>query len=158
MGLLAQLKGLFLQAVPTIVLVLLFYLFLRSQFFRPIEHAIEERIRRTTGAKRQAHLAIAEADQAHAEYEAALRQARGGIYDEQEAERRKVLEERAATLRAAREKAVAFVRERKAALEAEMAEARKQVERESGALGAEIARSVLAGPAGGGPRVSGGAS
>jgi F-type H+-transporting ATPase subunit b len=152
MGLMAQLKGLFLQAVPTIFLVLIFYFFLRSQFFGPIERALEERARRTSGARHEADEAIAEAERAQAEYQAALRKARGEVYAEQEAERRKALEERAAAIRAARDKAAQFVRERKAGLDVEISAAKKQIEGESSSLGGEIARAVLAAPSGGGPR------
>lgn len=148
----AQLKGLFLQAVPTIALVLIFYFFLRSQFFGPLERALEERARRTSGARREADEAIAAADKARADYEAALRKARGEVYAEQEADRRKALDERAAAIRAARDRAAAFVRQRKEALAAEIGEARKQIERESAALGGEIAQAVLAAPPGQGPR------
>jgi len=152
MGLMAQLKGLFLQAVPTIVLVLIFYFFLRSQFFGPLEHALEERARRTAGARREADEAIAAAQKARADYEGALRKARGELYAEQEAERRKALEKRAAAIRAARDQAVEFVRGRKAALDGEIAAAKKQIESESVALGGEIARAVLAASSGQGPR------
>ena len=149
MELMAQLKGLFLQAVPTLILVLIFYVFLRSQFFGPLMHALDERARRTVGARRAADQAIAAAEKAHADYEAALRKARADLYAEQEAERRKALEERAAAIRAARDRAVAFVRGRKEALDAELAEARKQIGSESAALGAEIALAILPAPSGG---------
>lgn len=152
MGLMAQLKGLFLQAVPTIVLVMIFYFFLRSQFFGPLEHALEERARRTSGARHEADDAIAEAEKAQGEYEAALRKARAEVYAGQEAERRKALEQRAAAIRAARDKASEFVHERKTGLEVEIAAAKKQIESESSVLGGEIARAVLAPPSGGGPR------
>ena len=151
----AQLKGLFLQAVPTIVIVLIFYLFLRRQFFGPLQHALEERARRTVGARREAEEAIAAAEKARAEYEAALRKARGELYDEQEAERRRALEARSAAIRAARDQAAAFVRGRKDALASEFAEASKQIERDSAALGGEIARAVLLPPTGGSPRREG---
>ena len=141
----AQLKGLFLQAVPTIFLVLLFYFFLRSQFFGPLVRAMEERARRTEGARREAEESMAAAAKAREEYEAALRKARVEVYAAQEGERRKALEERAAVLRASREKATAFVHEQKTTLETELVEARKQLERDSGVLGGEIARALLAG-------------
>src|SRR5271167_3635606 len=76
MGLLAQLKGLLLQAVPTIILVILFYFFLRSQFFGPLLHAMDERDLRTEGARREAEESTAAAQKAREEYEAALRKAR----------------------------------------------------------------------------------
>ncbi|HUJ40780.1 MAG TPA: ATP synthase F0 subunit B [Candidatus Acidoferrales bacterium] len=155
MELIEQLKGLFLEALPTLILVWVFYFFLRGQFFRPILHAIEERAKRTEGARREAEASMAAARQAREEYEAALRKARGEFYAEQEAERRQALEGRMALVRAARENAAAFVHAQKAALEAEIAVARKQLEHESSVMGGEIARALLSG--GSGPRVSGGA-
>jgi len=148
MGLMAQLKGLFLEALPTVFVVLLFYLFLRSQFFGPLVRAMEERARRTEGARREAEESKTAAAKAREEYEAALRKARVEVYATQEVERRKALDERAAVLRAAREEATAFVQAQKAILESELAAARKQLERESSVLGDEIARALLAG---GGP-------
>lgn len=156
MELIEQLKGLLLAALPTVFFVLLFYLFLRSQFFGPLVRAMDERARRTAGARREAEESIAAAKKAREEYEAALRKARGEVYATQEAERRKALDERNSVLRAAREEASVFVRAQKAALEGEVAEARKQLERESGVLGSEIARVLLAGQ-GPAPRAGGGA-
>ncbi len=156
MELIEQLKGLFLAALPTVFFVLLFYLFLRSQFFGPLVRAMDERARRTEGARREAEESTAAASKAREEYEAALRKARGEVYATQEAERRKALDQRNEVLRAAREAATAFVRAQKAGLEGEFAEARKQLERDSGVLGSEIARVLLAGQ-GPSPRASGGA-
>jgi F-type H+-transporting ATPase subunit b len=156
MELLNQLKSLFLDAVPTVVVVLLFYVFLRSQFFAPLVHALEERARRTEGARREAQESLAAAQQAQQEYEAALRKARAEMYAQQEAERRKVLDQRAAQVREARERAGAFVHAGKEVLAVEAAEAKKQLEAEIQTLGGEIARVVLAGR-GPKPRLSGGA-
>ena len=151
----AQLKGLFLAALPTVFIVLLFYFFLRSQFFVPLVRAMEERARRTEGARREAEESTAAAAKARGEYEAALRKARGEMYAAQEAERRKALDERTAVIKAARDEATAFVQAQKAILEGELAEARKQFERESSVLGGEIARAVLGGR---GPVLRSGAS
>jgi len=146
MGLSEQLRGLFLEALPTVIFVLLFYLFLRSQFFGPLLHALEERARRTEGARREAEESTAAAKKAREEYESALHKARQEFYAEQEAERRKALDARMAVIHAARENATAFVHAQKAALDAEVAVARKQLEHESGLMGGEIARALLAGP------------
>ena len=156
MELIEQLKGLFLSALPTVFFVLIFYLFLRSQFFGPLVRAMDERAQRTEGARREAEESTAAAKKAREEYEAALRKARGEVFATQEAERRKALDERSAVLRRAREEATAFVRAQKAVIEGELVEARKQLEHESGVLGGEIARALLAGT-GPAPHASGGA-
>jgi F-type H+-transporting ATPase subunit b len=158
MGLMAQLKGLFLQAVPTIVLVVIFYFFLRSQFFGPLTRVMAERDRRTEGARREAEESTAAAQKAREAYEAALRKARAEVYAGQEAERRKALDQRAAAVRAAHEQATTLVHAGKTQIEAEAVSARKQLGSESAALGSEIARVLLA-SRGGQPRPgSGGAA
>ncbi|MGB6198316.1 MAG: hypothetical protein WBF35_02090, partial [Candidatus Acidiferrales bacterium] len=54
MDLVHQLGELFLAALPTVVLVFLFYFFLRWSFFKPIERVLAERRTRTEGARRAA--------------------------------------------------------------------------------------------------------
>ena len=53
MEILHQLGELFLEAVPTVVIVFLFYFFLRWAFFAPIQKAMAERTRgsKARGAK-----------------------------------------------------------------------------------------------------------
>jgi len=49
-----QLGDLFLAAVPTVILVFLFYVFLRWSFFAPIERVLSERHKRAAGARQEA--------------------------------------------------------------------------------------------------------
>ena len=100
-----QLGELFLRAVPVAVIVLLFYVIMRSIFFRPLLKVMAEREARTIGAQKAAEAAQAAAAEKVRLYEEALRQARAKVYAEQEADRRKWMEERAAMLKAARAKA-----------------------------------------------------
>ena len=51
-----QLGGLFLQAVPTVLIVLLFYAILRAIFFKPLLQVMAEREARTAGAPEVAFL------------------------------------------------------------------------------------------------------
>ncbi len=114
-----QLGELFLQAVPTVLIILLFYIILRAVF------AAAEKIK---------------------QYQNALRQARGQVYAEQEAARKKLLEERAAQIKDARIKAAAEVRAAKARVAAELAAARRELEASVAQLSAEIARRILQAP------------
>lgn len=159
MDILAQLKGLFLQATPTVVLVVIFYFFLRSQFFAPLEKAIAERSARIEGERKSADAIRSEAEELERSYHAALRRARMGIYAELDVARRAVLDERSNLIRIARERSMAEIRSRKEAVAQEAAAARARLEAESQELASEIVRLILSGPAsgpGGGPRVSGG--
>src|ERR1700758_4235077 len=99
-----QLGELFLQAVPTVLIVLAFYLILRALFFKPLLSVMAERDARTVGARKAAEAAQAAAAEKMKQYQEALRQARAQVYGEQEAARKKVLEERAALVKDARAK------------------------------------------------------
>src|SRR5882757_2963045 len=100
-----QLGELFLQAVPTVLIILLFYFILRALFFKPLLAVMAERDSRTAGAEKAAEAARAAAAEKVKQYQEALKLARGQVYAEQEASRKKLLEERAAQLKEARAKA-----------------------------------------------------
>ena len=143
MELLNQLGEFFLQAVPTAVLVFLFYLFLKKNLFQPLEKVMAERATRTEGARKDAESAQAAAQEKMREYQDALKKARAEVYAEQEAARRAVLEERAALVRDTRNRANEKIRAAKDNVAKEIAAARTQLEKESHTLGAEIARAIL---------------
>jgi len=141
-----QLGELFLQAVPTVLIILLFYSILRAIFFKPLLRVMAERDARTRGAQRAAEAAQAAAADKAKQYHDALKQARAKVYAEQEAARKKVLDERAEVLKQARSRASAEVTSAKARVEQEIAAARKDLEATVGQLAAEIARRILQSP------------
>jgi F0F1-type ATP synthase membrane subunit b/b' len=138
-----QLGELFLQAVPTVLIVLAFYLILRSLFFKPLLQIMAERDSRTAGAQKAAETAQAAAGEKVKQYQDALRQARAQVYAEQEAARKKLLDERAALLKAARARAADEVKAAKEGVAKELAAARRDVEATVAQLSAEIARRML---------------
>jgi len=140
---LSQLGELFRQAVPTAVILFLFYLFLRASFFRPIERVLAERRARTEGDRRAAESSRAAAQEKRRAYQEALKKARAEIYAEQETARRAILGERAAQIRSARSRASDAVRVAKEGIFAELARARAEVEALSPALAGDIARAIL---------------
>lgn len=146
-----QLGELFLGAVPTILIVLIFYFVFRSIFFKPLLAVMAEREARTAGARKAAESAQAAAADKVRQYEEALKQARAQVYSEQEAARKKALDERGALLQQARSKTAKEVGEAKSRVEGEVAGARRDLEGTIGELAAEIARRVLqpTSPAGG---------
>ena len=141
-----QLGELFLQAVPTALIILLFYFILRAVFFKPLLAVMAERDSRTLGAQKAAEAAQATAAQKVKQYQEALRQARGQVYAEQEAARKKLLDERAAQIKEARLRAAAEVTAAKARVAAELAAARGEIEATVAQLSAEIASSILQAP------------
>src|SRR2546423_15668467 len=141
-----QLGELFLQAVPTVLIILLFYFILREVFVKPVLAVMAERNARTVGAQKAAEAAQAAAAQKVKQYQESLRQARGKMYAEQEAALKKLLDERAAQIKEARTKAAAEVTAAKARVTAELAAARRDVDAIAAQLSAEIARRILQAP------------
>jgi F-type H+-transporting ATPase subunit b len=142
-AILKQLEVLLLQAVPTVILVFLFYLFLKFNFFRPLQLVLAERQARTEGARHSAEQAQAEAKGKARAYEDALKKARTAIYAEQEAARRAILDERVALIRETRNQAMVEVRAAREQINGELDQARQQMEKECVTLGSELARAML---------------
>lgn len=138
-----QLGELFLGAVPTVIIFLLFYLFLRWAFFTPIQKAMAKRKALIEGARAEAAKVEAEAKQELDTYNQALKSALAKIYEEQEAARQAVLEERAQLLRAMRNRSQEEVAEAKKKIAADLEAARADVEKQLPALADEIARVIL---------------
>ena len=138
-----QIGELFLRAVPVALIVLIFYLFLRSLFFRPILKVMAEREARTVGAQKAAETAQAAAWEKEKQYQEALKQAKARVYQDQEAERKKLLDERAAMLKETRTKATEEVGTAKQRVTREVAEAAKEIEASAVELAREIAGRVL---------------
>ena len=147
-----QLGELFLQAVPTVLIVLAFYLVMRALFFKPLLAVMAEREARTVGARKAAADAEAAAAEKMKQYQEALKKARAQVYAEQEAARKKVLDERAGLLKEARVKAMAEVAAAKERVAKELAEALLELKSSVGQLAMEIARRMLqSSPRPGGP-------
>jgi F0F1-type ATP synthase membrane subunit b/b' len=138
-----QLGELFLQAVPTVLILLVFYWILRGLFFKPLLAVMAEREARTAGARKAAEGAQAAAADKLKQYHEALQRARAQVYNEQEAARKKLLDERAEQLKEARNKAAAEVAAGKDRIGKELAAARHDAEGSVAQLAAEIARRML---------------
>jgi F0F1-type ATP synthase membrane subunit b/b' len=146
MEILRQLAELFLQAVPTVVIVFLFYLFLRWAFFTPIQRAMAERDAKIEGARREAAELEAEAVRELQEYNERLRKVRAEIYAEQEAARQAALDERARLLKAMRSRALEEVVAAKKKIADELTAASREVALQTDSLAAEIVRTILESP------------
>jgi F-type H+-transporting ATPase subunit b len=146
-----QIGELFLRAVPVALIIIVFYFVLRSLFFKPILAVMAQREARTLGAQKSAEAAQAAAAEKVRQYEEALRQAKAKVYAEQEAERKKLLDERAAVLKDARSKASVEVGKAKERVAGELAAAKKDVESVASQLALEIAGRILRPSVPGGP-------
>jgi F-type H+-transporting ATPase subunit b len=146
MEILRQLGELFLQAVPTVIIIFVFYVILRALFFKPLLRVMAEREARTIGARKAAEAAKNSAAEREKQYQDALREARAKVYAEQEAARKKLLDERAAKLKDARAKASTHVGEAKERVSKELIAALGDVEAGAAQLSAEIASHLLKSP------------
>ena len=144
-GTLNQLGELFLSALPTVIIVFFFYLFLRWSFFTPMQRVLAERTARAEGAQKEAESTRAATQEKQRAYQAALRSARAEIFAEQEQARRRALDERSATVQDARLEAQRRVQAAKKSLAAEMETAREQLEQSGAVIAGEIAEAILAG-------------
>jgi F-type H+-transporting ATPase subunit b len=139
-----QLGYLFLQTVPTFVLVFLLFLILDRIFFRPVTAVLKRREESTLGALARAREHAATAESKTREYEEAFQAARQEVYRQREAERRASLAERETALQNARGQAEAMIREAQAKLAGEVARAKAELDRACRPLAEEISQSLLA--------------
>jgi len=155
-----QLGDLFLAAVPTVILVFLFYLFLRWSFFGPMERVLSERHKRVAGALQEAEASRVAVQEKLRAYNEALRKVRGRNFCRAGSgppesvggtpgcrEQRPTVSPRNRSCRARRRRSPADVEA-----------ARASLEQSSVVLAGEIAENLLAGgPSGpGGTRARGG--
>lgn len=149
MEIINQLGGLFLAAVPTVIIVFLFYFFLRWSFFQPMERVLSERHKRAEGARSEAEASRVAAHEKQRIYNESLKKARAEVFAEQETQRRRALDERQAAINNSRAAAQSALQEAKKGIAADVQEARAELQRSSGTLANDIAEAILAGIASG---------
>jgi F0F1-type ATP synthase membrane subunit b/b' len=131
------------QVVPIVLILLVFYALMRVLFFQPLLQVIAEREARTIGAQKEAEAAQAAAAAKVLQYQDALKKARGEVYADQEAARKKALDERNSQLKELRAAAGRVVDAAKKRIETDAAAARKEIESSITPLAAQVARRVL---------------
>jgi F-type H+-transporting ATPase subunit b len=112
-------------------------------FFRPLEEILQKRYAATEGARKLADESLAKAAAKTAEYEAAIRAARGEVYNELGQLRRQLQADHAAAIEKARHEAEAQISAAKAELQQEVSRLKQQLAGESDALATQIAESIL---------------
>lgn len=140
-----QLGELFLAAVPTVIIVFLFYWFMRWSFFTPMQRVLAERHKRAEGARAEAETNRAAAQEKQRVYADTLKKARAEVFSEQEGFRRRALDERQAAINTSRAAAQSALQEAKKGIAADVQAAKTELEQTSGNLANDIAEAVLAG-------------
>jgi F-type H+-transporting ATPase subunit b len=134
-----------LRAIPTIILFIFLYFYLKSMLFKPLQEVLGRRREATDGARKRAQEALHRAETKVTEYEAALRKARGEIFTEQENQRKQWRDEQAALVAAAREQAMAKIKEGRLQIAADAANAQKGLNQQAESLADQIVAQVLKG-------------
>jgi len=134
---------LLLKAVPTIVLFVFLYFFLKAMLFTPLAKVLAEREAKTAGARDSAAASLKRADEKNAAFESALRDAKGELYKEQEATRKQWMDDQAEQLKASKAKAEQMISEAKDELAVETQSAKASLAAQSEALADHIAKSLL---------------
>jgi F-type H+-transporting ATPase subunit b len=138
-----QLGAILLQAIPTILLLVVLHLYLKAVFFKPIEKALHQRYEATEGARKLAQESLERAAAKTKEYEEALRVARGEIYQQQEQLHKQLAEKTAEQLKEARRHADEMIQAARAELANEAEAAKSRLSAESDRLADEIAERIL---------------
>ena len=139
------LKGIIVRALPTFFIVILLHWFLKKVLFQPLERVLEERREKTQGAIEASEATLALVNEKLAGYEQALGDARAAIYREQEAGRKKLLDQQAQSVAGAKVRASERVAVIKADITAQMEKATSALAADSERLAEQIAGMVIAG-------------
>jgi F-type H+-transporting ATPase subunit b len=132
-----------LKAVPTFLLVIFLNFYLKAVFFKPFRKMLQERYEASEGARKVAEQSLERAAAKAGEYEAALRRAKGEVYENQGRIHQQLLEQQESDLRAARKQADAAVARARADLAKDVEAAKDGLARESEILAQQIAESIL---------------
>lgn len=138
-----ELGHLFLQSVPTLILVFVLYVILDRLFFRPVNAVLKERAHETLGALGRAREQAAATDSKAKDYEERLQAARQNVYRQRETERRMSLAAREAALQKARQQTEVMVQEGQAKLAQEAAGVKAELESASRPLAEMIAQDLV---------------
>jgi F-type H+-transporting ATPase subunit b len=151
---LRQVGELLLDAIPTVVLLLLLYALYQALVRKPLEKILTQRRERTEGAILKARADVAAAEARTREYEQKLREARLAVFKAQEARRQQAQQMRSQALAEVRSRAQQQIRESRLAIDSDMAAARTNLQAEVERLASDIIRTILK-PAGAAPVVGG---
>ena len=138
---------LLVQAVPTFLIVLLLFFYLKQVFFKPLARILAERDEATQGARKRAAEALDRANAKASQYEHQIKAARNEIYREQEEQRRRWRDEQSAQVVAARRSAEQTVAGARAQLTANAEQAKQALKGETQVLADRITQVILRGRA-----------
>jgi F-type H+-transporting ATPase subunit b len=142
------LGGILLKSIPTVVLLLFLYFYLKLMLFGPLTRVLKQRDELTAGTRAAAQKSLRDAERKVQEYEAKMREARAEVYREQEETRKRWLEDQASQVEGARTRTGQTVQQAKEEMAVEITAARQTLAASSAELADQIATAVLSRRAG----------
>lgn len=139
-----SLAGILLKSIPTVVLLLFLYFYLKGMLFGPLTRLLKQREELTAGTRHAAQKSLKDAERKVTEYEAKMREARAEVYREQEETRKNWLADQTSQVESARERTGHTVQQAKEQMALEITAARESLTASAGALADEIATAMLA--------------
>jgi F0F1-type ATP synthase membrane subunit b/b' len=139
----SQLGHLFLQTIPTVILVFLLFVILDRIFFRPLTAVLKQREDLTVGALARAREQATIAETKARQYEEVFQAARQEVYRQREADRRAHLAQRDAALLMGHEQAEGLIRDARVALAEEVARVKAELDAACQPLAEEISQSLV---------------
>src|SRR3984893_14968080 len=140
---LQALGGILLNAIPTIILLIVLHFYLKAVLFGPLDRVLKERRKLTEGARELAEASLAAATRKADVYEAKLREARAAVYKQQEEIRKRWLEEQAQQVAEARARSESAVKAAREAIAEDAAAARKTLQDTTAVVADQIVATVL---------------
>jgi F-type H+-transporting ATPase subunit b len=140
---LRSLSGLMLQAIPTIIIVVILHFYLKYVYFKPMQKVLKARFEATEGARRLAEESLGKAAEKASEYEAAIRAARAEIFREQEEYRERLRAEYNEAVSEARRSAEAMVKDARKQIADELVAATRSLEQRTEDLAGQIVNTIL---------------
>jgi len=142
------LGGILLKSIPTVVLLLFLYFYLKLMLFGPLTRVLKQRDELTVGTRAAAQKSLKDAERKVQEYEAKMREARAEVYREQEETRKRWLEDQASQVESARARTGYTVQQAKEQMAVEITAARQTLAASAAELADQIANAVLSRRAG----------
>jgi len=140
---LRQVGELLISSVPTILCLLVVWAGYRLIVHGKLMQVLQQRRELTEGAVERARQEIATAEARTAEYEQKVSEARARLYQTQQANRQRLLEQRNAALAETRRQSGETVKSSRAALERDMAAAKGELKQQASVLADKVIETVL---------------
>lgn len=143
----ASLREILINAIPTLLIVILLHIYLKKMFFQPMAYVLKKRYDATEGARESADQSLKHAASKAEAYESALQSARLQIYRLHDEHRTRRQAEQAVALQEARARAQELIDAAKSQIAEETKAAAHELLPQSEVMAEQLAERLLHGRA-----------